>query len=319
MAVNDIAVLRVRPVASGNGTPQVRVIVKWGDGSIDNGPFKATGATVQFQHPFTQPGSYSIAVLAQNTDGDMSAISTIPVIVTITPSAADRPHKWAGLALPVGSMSQALQSLQTTFVPVYTSLSADAALGDYSVQLNSGFDQVVNGTQVIINQPGRLITSGRVTGVTGRTVTLDSQLLDSYQAQGNSPEPAVVELRNSSVINQGLSNKLIPQDPWYFPITFDADLVKASIRMLIATTPKERVMLPTYGSKLHEIPFEQNDTLTFELIRTAVQTAIAQWEPRATVLKIQLSADNNDISGVVVAQLSNSQETFDLNFGVSAP
>lgn len=56
-----------------------------------------------------------------------------------------------------------------------------------------------------------------------------------------------------------------------------------SIKMILATTPGERVMRPEYGSRLQELVFQPNDATTAGLAIQHVKEAVSRWEPRIRV------------------------------------
>lgn len=59
--------------------------------------------------------------------------------------------------------------------------------------------------------------------------------------------------------------------------------IAQSIKMILATTPGERVMRPEYGSRLQELVFQPNDPTTAGLAIQYVKEAISRWEPRIRV------------------------------------
>ena len=325
LTTSDMAVLRVTPSASGNSNPTVQLLIDWGDGQTQSNGFTNVGVPQQFQHQYANQGIYSVTVTGQNTDGlsstpGVGTILNIRVVVPQPNVVTATAHKWAGLSLPTATINQSLQTLTTgNAAPLYVSLFSAATQGSNQIQVSSNEEQFVGGAKVIISQPGKLITTLTVLDQVGITITLGGQLLDNYdQPGGGSATPAVVEVRAQSIATimaRTYSNKVT----WYFPTTYDTSLIKASIRMLLSTIPGERAMLPTYGSYLYRIPFEQNNALTFSLIQNEVSRAITTWEPRVNVLRVQLTSNNNDINGVVYLQLADGSGMLDVPFSMSAP
>lgn len=89
---------------------------------------------------------------------------------------------------------------------------------------------------------------------------------------------------------------------WHFPPQFDANsgapaLVEAeadiveSLRILIGTRPGERVMQPGYGCRIHDLVFELMDGETASAIETAISRAILFHEPRITLHRVLVNAD----------------------------
>lgn len=86
---------------------------------------------------------------------------------------------------------------------------------------------------------------------------------------------------------------------WSFPPRFDphtgeaymsqseADIVE-SLSILLETSPGERVMHPTYGCRLRDLVFEQMNGETRAAIRVAVTQAIMFFEPRVTLISVDV-------------------------------
>jgi len=74
------------------------------------------------------------------------------------------------------------------------------------------------------------------------------------------------------------------------------DQIKADLLQLLLTNPGERVMLPTYGTPLRELFFEQNDRSLELQARNMIASAILRWEPRIVVqnITVQAGLDRND-------------------------
>src|SRR6266536_2992631 len=81
-----------------------------------------------------------------------------------------------------------------------------------------------------------------------------------------------------------------------FPIELDRDghvavaegeeKVQQSIVALLGTARGERVMRPTFGSRLRELLFSPIDASTRSLIAHYVTEALVTWEPRIDVLRV---------------------------------
>jgi hypothetical protein len=78
---------------------------------------------------------------------------------------------------------------------------------------------------------------------------------------------------------------------WGFPPEFNRDAgavrmvhgtddIEESLRILMATVPRERVMQPAYGCGLKQLVFESINESTLTLIRDAIQRAVLFFEPR---------------------------------------
>ena len=65
--------------------------------------------------------------------------------------------------------------------------------------------------------------------------------------------------------------------------------INRSIKNLIATNRGERLYQPNIGSDINKLLFEPMDNTIAELISIAVSDTIKQYEPRAKVIKVDVS------------------------------
>lgn len=83
---------------------------------------------------------------------------------------------------------------------------------------------------------------------------------------------------------------------WSFPpklnsrggiaLVSDKEKVAQSIWLILSTPIGQRVMRPTFGSRLHELIFASANPETFGLAEMYVQDALTFWEPRIEVLDV---------------------------------
>jgi len=66
----------------------------------------------------------------------------------------------------------------------------------------------------------------------------------------------------------------------------EEDSVKQAIHLLLSTAPGERVMRQEYGCDLQRLVFSPNDDTTAGLAKHYVERALARWEPRIQVLRL---------------------------------
>jgi len=62
--------------------------------------------------------------------------------------------------------------------------------------------------------------------------------------------------------------------------------VRQAILLLLSTQPGERLMRPTYGCDLQKLVFSPNDDTTAGLAIHYIREALARWEPRIEIVKI---------------------------------
>jgi phage baseplate assembly protein W len=69
----------------------------------------------------------------------------------------------------------------------------------------------------------------------------------------------------------------------------EAAAIRQSLLMLLTTRPGERVMRPAYGCNLRALAFEPNDDTTAGLAMHYVRQAIARWEPRVEIVRLDVA------------------------------
>ena len=67
--------------------------------------------------------------------------------------------------------------------------------------------------------------------------------------------------------------------------------IERAIRIILNTPIGQRVMRPTFGSRLHELVFAPINSETLGLAEMYVQDALTFWEPRIEVLDVNSQAD----------------------------
>ena len=93
---------------------------------------------------------------------------------------------------------------------------------------------------------------------------------------------------------------------WSFPprpdgrggmaLVSDAEKIEQSIRIILSTPIGQRVMRPTFGSRLHELVFAPLNPETLGLAELYVEEALTFWEPRIEVLEVTARSDPNQPS-----------------------
>jgi phage baseplate assembly protein W len=74
----------------------------------------------------------------------------------------------------------------------------------------------------------------------------------------------------------------------------EEESVRQAILLLLATVPGERVMRPEYGCDVHRLVFSPNDDTTAGLATHYVERAVARWEPRVQVLRLDAARVEDD-------------------------
>lgn len=97
---------------------------------------------------------------------------------------------------------------------------------------------------------------------------------------------------------------------WAFPPKIDAQgglaltsersELEQSIQIILSTSPGQRVMRPTFGSRLHELVFAPNNSQTAAQARRFVEEALGMWEPRIRVMLVDVQPDRYDTSRLLI-------------------
>jgi phage baseplate assembly protein W len=75
--------------------------------------------------------------------------------------------------------------------------------------------------------------------------------------------------------------------------------VRQSIRIILLTRPRERLMLPGFGAGLNDFLFEPNTVATRRLIRQEIERALQAWEPRISLQSVLVDADPQDAQSAI--------------------
>ena len=99
-------------------------------------------------------------------------------------------------------------------------------------------------------------------------------------------------------------NRNILGKGWAFPVGIDVHgnvatssyekSIEESIRIILSTTPGERVMHPDFGCKINEIIFFPNSSRTLSLAIHYIEEAIVKWEPRVILKSVTGVPDADD-------------------------
>ena len=97
---------------------------------------------------------------------------------------------------------------------------------------------------------------------------------------------------------------------WSFPprvdaqgglaLTSERSEIDQAIQIILSTSPGQRVMRPTFGCRLHELVFAPNNSQTMAQARRYVEEALLMWEPRIRITRIDVRADPDDTSRLLI-------------------
>jgi phage baseplate assembly protein W len=98
-------------------------------------------------------------------------------------------------------------------------------------------------------------------------------------------------------------------------ISYDEQAVIRSIRNLLLTKPYERLFNPTLSSRVDNLLFEPITGLTGNLLKDEIVRVITNWEPRATIASLDVTAypDQNGYQVSLFVYIGNKTEPTAVN------
>lgn len=99
---------------------------------------------------------------------------------------------------------------------------------------------------------------------------------------------AETNIRNREFIGRGLTFPLQVDSQGRLALTNGESEIEQSIRIILETSPGERVMRPTFGCRVWELLFESRNATTEALLKQYVREALAMWEPRIDVIGVDI-------------------------------
>jgi len=97
---------------------------------------------------------------------------------------------------------------------------------------------------------------------------------------------------------------------WAFPpqigaqggiaLTQERSELEQAIRIILTTSPGERVMRPTFGCRLQDLVFDPNNSHTAARARRYVEEALGMWEPRINVTRVDVRHDTDEANCLII-------------------
>lgn len=87
--------------------------------------------------------------------------------------------------------------------------------------------------------------------------------------------------------------------------------IAESIWIILSTPIGQRVMRPTFGSRLHELVFADANAETMGLTEMYVEEALRLWEPRIEVLEVEASISPESRNVLLVNVRYRIKTTYD--------
>lgn len=99
------------------------------------------------------------------------------------------------------------------------------------------------------------------------------------------------------------------------------DAVKQSLKNIVLTECGERFYDSNKGSKIKQSLFELFDYAMFDIVTLQLRTALSAYEPRASIIDIQLAPDQIDANTmnvkIIFSVINIPDSTFSLDLNVS--
>lgn len=81
---------------------------------------------------------------------------------------------------------------------------------------------------------------------------------------------------------------------WETNVTGGEEKIHDSLRNILSTRVGERFFIPDFGSRLHEVIYEQNDMIAKDLAIQYTEEAIYNWEKRIEVDYVEIGNIDDD-------------------------
>lgn len=122
--------------------------------------------------------------------------------------------------------------------------------------------------------------------------------------------------RNTIVYSDIFTNMNIHPSKLDLVLHYNEDAVSRSIKNILLTSRGERLFDPGFGSDIKNILFENFSPQTETMLREYIKTAIQNYEPRANLMDVAVSAliDQNAYAVTIIFSIINRSEPVTLQF-----
>jgi phage baseplate assembly protein W len=111
-------------------------------------------------------------------------------------------------------------------------------------------------------------------------------------------------------IGQGLAFPLQISQQGGLALAKGAHDIEQAIRIILGTSPGERMMRPEFGCRIHELVFAPDNASTRRLVAHYVQQALDRWEPRIEVRSVNATSDPAHDGGLLVEITYRIRDTY---------
>jgi phage baseplate assembly protein W len=107
---------------------------------------------------------------------------------------------------------------------------------------------------------------------------------------------------------KGIPYPITKNPKGFFYIENNVDLIKADLLILLLTNPRERVMLPEYGTPLRRLFFDPSDPIIVRKAKDMIALSLQTWEPRVAIENIYIQAKLDSSSANELEEDKNNQQ-----------
>lgn len=86
------------------------------------------------------------------------------------------------------------------------------------------------------------------------------------------------------------------------------ELITKSIKRILSTPVGSTFFRPEFGSRIHELKFEQNDSVLQSLMTTFIDDAISSWETRVKLESVVYEVSTELLNCGITFRILNSNE-----------
>jgi uncharacterized protein len=102
------------------------------------------------------------------------------------------------------------------------------------------------------------------------------------------------------ITGRGLRFPLVPDARGRLGYAAGADNIEQSLKLVLLTALRERIMRNAFGSRVRELLFSPASQQNLRLLEDTIAEAIRDWEPRVEVEIVEAAAQPEDPAHVVV-------------------
>lgn len=107
---------------------------------------------------------------------------------------------------------------------------------------------------------------------------------------------------------KGIPYPITKNPKGFFYIENNVDLIKADLLILLLTNPRERVMLPEYGTPLRKLFFDPSDPIIVRKAKDMIALSLQTWEPRVAIENIYIQSKLDSSSANEFEEDKNNQQ-----------